>query len=155
MYTTVSIVLGFEEILKWTMFQVYPEYTFSKLLEVALAKSTCSFVDENMYSECKGYLSNDIKLSTRVEVPLEFSVIECCEANGNCVRFIFTVLAEPTSPSYRNAAEVLMSSARSQMKHDANFRRSILCTECKQSGKTERTRGVALDLLVRKEKSYV
>ena len=94
------------------MFQVYPEYTFSKLLEVALAKSTCSFVDENMYSECKGYLSNDIKLRTRVEVPLEFSVIECCEANGNCVRFIFTVLAEPTSPSYRNAAEVLMSSAQ-------------------------------------------
>ena len=119
---------------------------------MALAKSTCSFVDENVYSECKGYLSNDIKLSTRVEVPLEFSVIEC-EANGNCVRFIFTVLAEPTSPSYRNAAEVLMSSARSQMKHDANFRRSILCVRnASKVGKLNAH--VALDLLVRKEVTF-
>lgn len=58
------------------MYQVNPEYTLSKLLEEALAKSACSHVDENLYSECKCYLGHDVKFTTRVQVPLDFNVIE-------------------------------------------------------------------------------
>lgn len=110
MYVTVSVLIGFEEVLKWTMYKVQPEYTFSKLLEEALATS-CVVVGESEHvPEC--YLSNDVKFVTRVKVSLEFLVMECCEANGKCVRYIFSA-SKPTSGStLKNAAEVLMSNAK-------------------------------------------
>ena len=58
--------------------------------------------------ECTCYLSHDVKLTTKVQVSLEFYVVECCETNGKFVRFIFAAHAEPTTSSYRNAAEVLI-----------------------------------------------
>lgn len=71
-----------EEIVKWRMYQVLPEYTFLKL---ALA---VSHVDESLYSsECQCYLSHDIKLTSRVKVPLEFNVLECSEVNAIYFRY--------------------------------------------------------------------
>ncbi len=64
-------------------------------------------------------------LSLKVQVP------ECCEANGKCVRFIFTVLAECTGPSCRNATDVSMSSAQTlhlpkEIDSSANNRGDVL-----------------------------
>ncbi len=69
MYVNVSIV-GCDELLKWTLFEAGSQHTFTKLLELALAKTSC-IAD---ISECKCYLSQDGKIN-KVQVPLEF-----CEA---------------------------------------------------------------------------
>ena len=111
MYVNVSIVLGYENILQWSMFQVDLEHTFAKLLETALTKTSLTVDINNCETECKCYLSHDTKLSTRVEVPLAFIVAECCDLNGKCVRFILSVESSSSS-SCKNAAKVMMSSAQ-------------------------------------------
>ena len=80
MYVNISVVL---EVLKWTMLEANTEYTFTKLLEVVLDKTSCCI---DVKSGCKCYLSHD--KATRVEVPLEFIAVQCCELNGRWVRFV-------------------------------------------------------------------
>ena len=79
MYDNVSVVVGVKEVLKWTMFQVTFEYTFTKLLEIPLEKASTSELEA---SKCKCCSIQDIKQCEKVEVPLEVSVVECCELNG-------------------------------------------------------------------------
>lgn len=108
MYVNVSVVLGFEEVLKWTMLEASSEYTFTKLLEIALDKTSCC-IDVN--SECKCYLSHDSK-GTRVQVPLEFIVVQCCELNGRWVQFVLPGVQPASNRSVqRSAVDVLMNSS--------------------------------------------
>ena len=110
MYVNVSIVLGCDELLKWTMYEADNQHTFTKLLEDAMAKPSC-IADIN--SECKCYLSQDGK-SNKVQVPLEFNVLQCCELNGKWVLFILSNDHGASSSINipRSAFELLMASSR-------------------------------------------
>ncbi len=110
MYVNVSIVQGCDELLKWTMFEAGSQHTFTKLLELALAKTSC-IAD---ISECKCYLSQDGKIN-KVQVPLEFNVPQCCELNGKWVLYILSISDDGASSSIstpRSAVQLLMASSR-------------------------------------------
>ena len=51
----------------------------TKLLEETIPKCSGEMNSESEFVKC--FLSLD-KLSARVEVPLDFNVVECCELNG-------------------------------------------------------------------------
>ena len=59
MHMNVSVVVGVKEVLIWTIFQVTLEYTFTKLLEVSLERTSTSELDD---SKCKCCWNQDIKL---------------------------------------------------------------------------------------------
>ena len=107
MYVTVSLVAGLKEVLKWTVMEASVDYTFLKLLEIAVEKSGYSSASES--ATC--YLSQDIKCTTKVQVALDYNVCQCCDLNGKFIRF--SLPGEETSTSCgRNAFSVLMASAR-------------------------------------------
>ena len=101
MYVNVSVVVVVKEVLKWTMFHVTLEYTFTKLLEVSLERASTSELES---SKCKCCSNQDIKQYEKVEVPFEVSVIECCELNGKCICFIFTTDTESNATLYNKSA---------------------------------------------------
>ena len=101
MYVNVSVVVVVKEVLKWTMFHVTLEYTFTKLLEVSLERASTSELES---SKCKCCSNQNIKQYEKVEVPFEVSVIECCELNGKCICFIFTTDTESNATLYNKSA---------------------------------------------------
>jgi hypothetical protein len=68
------------------IFEATVEYTFLKLLEVAQGKSGYLPVCESV-AICT--LSQDIKCTIKVQVPLDFNVCECCDLNGKFIRLSF------------------------------------------------------------------
>ena len=72
--TTVSLVAGLKEVLK---LEASVDYTFLKLLEIAVEKSGYSSASES--ATC--YLSQDIKCTTKVQVGLDYNVCQCCDLN--------------------------------------------------------------------------
>ena len=59
MHMNVSVVVGVKEVLIWTIFQLTLEYTFTKLLEVSLERTSTSELED---SKCKCCWNQDIKL---------------------------------------------------------------------------------------------
>ena len=109
MYVTVSLVAGLKELLKWTVMEVSVDYTFLKLLEIAVEKSGHSSASDSESATCS--LSQDIKCTTKVQVALDYNVCQCCDMNGKFVRFSLPGEETSLSGAGRNAFTILMASA--------------------------------------------
>ena len=88
MYVTLSIFKGLQSILPWRMFEVHPDWTFAKLLEVSLQSVPQSeWLDaDGDEPVCELRKEMNAHSAELVQVPLQFIIDQCCRVNGSFVR---------------------------------------------------------------------
>ena len=117
-YKTICIRKGPASVLPC---QVEVEWSFAKLLEVALTRIGVDFISGGEEPEC--FLSQDMNpsLSSRVQVMMGFNILECCRINGNYIWYIYPDSRE-VAPPQRSVSSVLMQSAKELKWPDLNFK---------------------------------